>query len=58
MGVSQLHYADINGRATLLFTLNTLGVTIVFIHNMVHSENETSVVLWGPLIINKDSGIL
>lgn len=43
MSVLRLYYTNINGWATLLFTLNTLGVIIVFKHNMVQSTNETSV---------------
>lgn len=35
--------AYINSWATLLFTLNTLGVIIVLQHNMVQSTNQTSV---------------
>lgn len=41
--VLRLFYANINGWATLLFTLNTLGVIIVFEHNMAQSTNGTSV---------------
>lgn len=45
MSVLRLCYANMNGWATLLFTLNTHGTIIVLKYNMGQSADETYVAL-------------